>query len=608
MIAETAALGSPSRVQSLPQFDRLSCRNAQGALIRLSFEPASAPIVLEQHGDFRICAALLETSGQSAGSAGCLFSVRIYQGKTCIHARTWSTAEISLEEARQTARSWLRQRRLGDRVAFVLSPALLLLWFCCLAAAWFLFPLIAWSALLPLAVSSPLAWTFAPPRRLPQTSARLAGLAWDRNDFCRGWLITGDTGSGKTFAVNALLHSVFQHEPDWGGLCCDEKGVYHEILAAMVRHYGRQNDLLLLQTRPDQARDNWAPPARYNLLSDDTIPPSTYATVIVDTASALNTGKEDQGFFKTQAHSYIGRGIQLFRLLGLRPTMHHLLEMLQYQPVLKAMLQELEPKKNAGDPDASDCHDHFLNGFLRQPAEQLGGVISTIYNYLNYFTNPDIAEVFGTEENTFDFKALDRGAIICLSMPQKYQTERRYVTTILKLLFYTHALRRFDPRDNRQRSREQDNLLICWQDEAQRFVTDSDGNVDVLRQSNATTVMATQSKISFFPVLGGREKAEVTILNLRNRIIFKAADRVCAESSADFIGRHLFWKKSYTRAKGGISTTRSREEEYLVKPYQIMSLPKFTAIIKHCERPFVRRRIHPLDPQGRTPRWYSRWG
>ncbi len=603
MFFETVSLSSLPQTRARPRTDRLCCRNAQGALIRLPLEPAANPIVLEQHGEFRICASTQGVGKRAAENPGCVFSVRIYQGQARVYARTWTTAEISLEEARQAARDWLQQRRLGDRFAFTFSPALLFLWLCCLAFAWYLFPLTGWPALLPGVVSLPLAWSLAPSRRPPQTTARLGGLTWDRNDFCRGWLITGDTGSGKTFAVNALLHSVFQHEPDWGGLCCDEKGVYHETLVPMARHYGRQNDLLLLQTRPDQARDDWTPPARYNLLSDDTIPPSTYATVIVDTAAALNTGKEDQGFFKTQAHSYIGHGIQLFRLLGLRPTMHHLLEMLEYQPVLKAMLQELEPKKTAGDPDASKCYEHFLNGFLRQPPEQLGGVISTIYNYLNYFTNPDIAEVFGTEENTFDFRALDRGAIICLSMPQKYQTERRYITTILKLLFYTHALRRFDPRGDNQQGREQDNLLICWQDEAQRFVTESDGNVDVLRQSNATTVMATQSKIAFFPALGGREKAEVTILNLRNRIIFKAADRACAESSADFIGRHLYWKKSYTRAKGGTSTTRSREEEYLVKPYQIMSLPKFTAIIKHCERRFVRRRIHPMDPDGRTPRW-----
>src|SRR5206468_9904813 len=98
-------------------------------------------------------------------------------------------------------------------------------------------------------------------------------------------------------------------------------------------------------------------------------------------------------------------------LLNLVPTMHHLLEVLQSQPVLKSLLLQLEPLKNRGDPDARQCYDHFLNGYLRQPPEQLGGVISTIYNYLNYFTNPDITEVFGPEENTFDFSA-DRKSVV----------------------------------------------------------------------------------------------------------------------------------------------------------------------------------------------------
>jgi type IV secretory pathway TraG/TraD family ATPase VirD4 len=271
------------------------------------------------------------------------------------------------------------------------------------------------------------------------------------------------------------------------------------------------------------------------------------------------------------------------------------------------MLQQLEPLKNDGNPDARECYDHFLSGFLHQPAEQLGGVISTIYNYLNYFTNPEISEVFGAEENSFDFAALDEGAIICISLPQKYQTERRYITTILKLLFYTHALRRFDPRPAGNRQLKDDNLLICWQDEAQRFITESDGNVDVIRQAQATTVLATQSKLSFLPALGSKEKAEVTILNLRNRIIFKAADRSCAESSADFIGKRMIWKRSYTRGRGNHSTTRTREEEYQVKPFELMSLPKFTAIVKHCEKGYRRTRIHPIDADGKTPFWYPFW-
>jgi Type IV secretion-system coupling protein DNA-binding domain len=591
--------------------DPLSYRRPDGTVLRLpNYSPGTPFIEIEQWAGCQIRAKPLfplvrQADGPTRPCSRFLLQIRS-NGVLC-DVRRYLASEISLSAAVVRARRWIDAERQKERLDFLFSPLALFLLGLLLISTWFLQPVIGWTSLAPILISLPFAFRFAPGRRRPQISASLAGLAWSRNDFCRGWLVTGDTGAGKTFAINVLLHSVFRNEPDWGGLCCDEKGIYHETLVRMAHRYGREHDLLLLQTRPDHAPEDWTAPARFNLLSDETIPWSTYATVIVDTASSLASGTEDKGFFKTQAHANIGRGIQFFRLLGLVPTMHHLLEMLQYQPVLRAMLQQLEPLKNEGNPDARECYDHFLNGFLHQPAEQLGGVISTIYNYLNYFTNPEISEVFGAEENSFDFAALDEGAIICISLPQKYQTERRYITTILKLLFYTHALRRFDPRPSGNRQLQDDNLLICWQDEAQRFITESDGNVDVIRQAQATTVLAAQSKLSFLPPLGSKEKAEVTILNLRNRIIFKAADRACAESSADFIGKRMIWKRSYTRGRGNHSTTRTREEEYEVKPFELMSLPKFTAIVKHCEKGYRKTRIHPIDADGKRPSWYPFW-
>jgi hypothetical protein len=590
----------------------MSMAGPDGSVIQLPAYSSGGPsITLTRNGHFEIRAQslfpnLLPTSSGPALSPR--FSIKVVTGGKTVYERRYVAGATSLTQALTTALKWTRGCRRRERFTYTCCWPLLFLWAFSIVVGWFLEPVLGWLGFLPLLAGVPFSFYFAPSgAKSRRTTASLGGFVWDRNDFCRGWLITGDTGAGKTFAINVLLHSVFQHELDWGGLCCDEKGIYHETLTRMAKKYGRENDLLLLQTRPDRPEEEWTPPARFNLLSNLTIPWSTYATVIVETASALSSGAEDKGFFKTQAHANIGRGIQLFRLLNLVPSMHHLLEVLQSQPLLKSLLQHLQPLKSQGNADARECHDHFLNAYLRQPPEQLGGVISTIYNYLNYFTNPDIVEVFGPEENTFDFSALDDGAIICLSMPQKYQTERRYITTILKLLFYTHVLRRFDPRSPAQRPAREDNLLVCWQDEAQRFISDSDANVDVIRQANATTVMAAQSKLSFFPALGTREKAEVTMLNLRNRIIFKASDKACAEGSADFIGKRLHWKKSYTRGKGGRSITRSREEEYLIKPFQLMSLPKFTAIIKHCEKGFRKTVIHPVDPEGKTPAWYPFW-
>ena len=614
MFETAAAADSAQAIPDLPEPtpDFVSAPRPNGARVRLPNYSHPAQVVkLGQMGQLEISAQPLFPALECLPEKRRFqprFAIRVTHGGRTLYERRYLAFDTSLEEGVATARQWIESQRRKERFRYICSWPLLAIWLVSAGFAWLFQPIVGWVSFIPLFIGVPVSFSLPPPRtKLGQTTASIGGFNWDRNDFCRGWLITGDTGAGKTFAINVLLHSVFKNEQDWGGLCCDEKGIYHETLVRMAQKYGREHDLLLLQTRPDHADTDWVPPARFNLISDPTIPWSTYASVIVDTASALAGGSEDKGFFKTQAHANIGRGIQLLRLLNIVPTMHQLLEILQHLPFLKSVLQHLESVKNQGNPDARECYDHFLNAYLRQPPEQLGGVISTIYNYLNYFTNPDIVEVFGPEKNSFEFSALDDGAIICLSMPQKYQTERRYITTLLKLLFYTHALRRFDPRSTGKRSVDEDNLLICWQDEAQRFITESDANVDVIRQANATTVMAAQSKLSFIPAAGGKDRAEVTLLNLRNRIVFKAADRGCAESSADFIGKRMHWKKSYTRGKGGRSTTRSREEEYLVKPFELMSLPKFTAIVKHCEKGFRKAIIHPVDPEGNIPPWYPHW-
>lgn len=80
---------------------------------------------------------------------------------------------------------------------------------------------------------------------------------------------------------------------------------------------------------------------------------------------------------------------------------------------------------------------------------------------------PEIAEVFCTGESAFDFAAIDSGKIILTTMPQMFQTKRRDVNTFLKLLYYNHALRRFDQTKS---TRTKNNLLILWADEAQRFM------------------------------------------------------------------------------------------------------------------------------------------
>lgn len=468
-----------------------------------------------------------------------------------------------------------------------------------------------------------------------------------------------------TRAMAKIEETKFVEYP-WGGICVDEKGLYWQTLVEMAAHYGREHHLCLLQTRPDWAPSTWKPVARLNLLSDHRIPANTYSNAIVETANTIGGGDGDKGFFKTQAESNIGWAIEFFRQVGyaqkesgwcektgkkpLEPDLKSLLKFLsQPKEKLNETLSEygIFIKRAASDnsshqrpvaggrrikeeneddkkpdvfdgveyrqnkwcfsadkhPKLAEAIDHFRNRYWSQPKDQLGGVQGTIYNYLVYFQHEEIADVF-CNGNTFDFDDIEKGRIVCVAMPQKFQIERRYVCTMLKLLYYQLVLRRFDKSPEEFKHK---NLLVAWQDEAQRFVTKHDGNVDVIREAGATTFMATQSKSSLLPPLGGKEKAEPIILNLRNRMIFKAADDICAQGSAEFLGKHEYKKKSYTQNKpmqGFKSINESKEEAFLVKPFQFREMKDFTAFVCHAEGQYIKYTIAPKTTDNKFPFWW----
>lgn len=437
----------------------------------------------------------------------------------------------------------------------------------------------------------------------------LKGLRWTRQDFCRGWLITGDTGSGKTRSgITQLLYQVFGHAPLWGGLCIDDKGVYWETLKEMAAHFQRQNNLILLQIRPDGAPADWKPLHTYNLLSDRKIPFTTYAKFIVDTATSLGQ-QGDKAFFKNQAQTHIALGLEALYLGGWEVTLQNLHEVLLTDEDLDAVLCHLAGNPITRPPRHDEIISHFLNRYRNQPPEQFGGVKETIANYLHYFLTPEMAEVFCPSQNTFEFNEIDSGKIICVAMPQRFQAERRYINTFLKMLFYTHVLRRFDKQ---QQERAKDNLLILWADEAQRFVTASEdgmsdyNNIDVLREANATLVAAAQSSTSFIPPLG-EDKARVLTLNLRNRMVFKAADEAGALESADFLGQHQVTKRSWGYSNGLYNRNYHIQDEHKMKPYALRQLRKHQCVLVHCEKGFRKVVMPPIEPDGRISDWFAWW-
>jgi len=432
---------------------------------------------------------------------------------------------------------------------------------------------------------------------------KLGGFSWKLEDFCRGWLITGQIGTGKTSAaINTMLGQLSRNCPSWGGVCVDDKGLYWETLTPMLRHLGREKDLILLQVRPSDAPPDWQPTHTFNFLANPYLPPSAKAKIVCDVAASLGQ-RSEQSFFRVQAQVQIEFAFRALAVARLPVTLDCTYNFLTTS--LLADVMAMVAKVNTFE--AEELVDHYHGNFLAQPAEQLGGVKTTVANYLKYFTEPAIAEVFCPAKATLNFDEVDQGKIICVSIPQRYPVERRYINTLLKLTFYAHALRRFDQP---AAARANDNLLIFWADEAQKIVTANDDGmsdynvVDVIREARATIVAATQSYQSLMPPMGDERKAKVFIANLANRVTFCAADEESAKIAADTLGKHKARKRTTGYSGGKRTASWTEEDKYWFEPYELRRLRKFEAVVQHSAGGFRKVILPPRGPTGEIPAWY----
>jgi hypothetical protein len=448
-----------------------------------------------------------------------------------------------------------------------------------------------------LILASHLAYRSFKKRKLPSNVVlSLGGVTWNEEDFCRGWEIDGRTGSGKTAsAVVPIIHQLKQNRPDVGILALDTKGDLSEPLARIADDLDCRDSLVQLEVRPEDASPEWKPAVTMNFLADTSIPYSTYAKIIVDVATASGQ-KGGQAFFKVAAQTAIQNTFSALAAVSRPVTIPVCAEVIaslgKYEELGKALLALSE-----GRPDLLSLV-HYFHEFIKQPPEQLGGIRSTVFNYLQPFTARDIAEVFCPEKPTFSLSDIDQGKLICVKIPQKYQVEKKYVGLLLKVLFYLHSLRRYDLTQE-QRSRK--NLIVMVLDEAQETVLVSEDGIsdynviDKIRGARATTINSTQSPTSYIPPMGSREKAEVFLLNLGNKIYFTAADKQASEMIADAIGKHTVKKRTYGRSAGKSTTSWREEDEHWIKPHVLRDLPKHTAVIKHCEQNFRKTVLKPTS-------------
>jgi hypothetical protein len=423
-------------------------------------------------------------------------------------------------------------------------------------------------------------------------------MTWNLEDFCRNWLITGRTGSGKTAAgIANIMAQLFEHVPGWGGLCIDQKGLFYRMLIKMASHFDREKDVVLLQVRPDNAPADWRPPYVFNWLENPLIPGSSYAQLLTDVAQARGAvgsgGSSDH--FSQQAKLHIGTAIDALRLLGDIPTLPEVFEFLTSPPRMNLHMGRLRVMNTAS---AAVFFNHFTEKFLALAEEERSGVKSTILNILFFYQHPDIAAVFGQPRSTVDFSLTDKGKIFCCSIPQRFDAERGFLNTLMKIAWYAHIKSRFNLSEE---GLAQSNLNVLWADEGQRVVTKSElgmadhNQVDQVREAKGCAIFSTQTERSFVPPLG-KDIKNTLVDNLGNEIAFCQTNQEDAEILSKRIGERTLEKasRSVSRQSNGFSTSRSyqEKEEPFLKPHVLRNLKKrrhgSECIIRHCEKGYQR--------------------
>jgi hypothetical protein len=419
-----------------------------------------------------------------------------------------------------------------------------------------------------------------------------ARFRWTRDKANRHFFFSGDTGSGKTSGMNALLAALIRRNPTLGGVVMANKGDEWFHLEWLARKCGREKDIIRL--RPRLVGEPEKSPHRLNVTGDVRLPFTTRARILVDTAAALNP-KDEKSFFKIKGAAHIGRAFELLADVGRPVTATKAYDLLTSETELKAALAEMA----ALEPTVRRLRlaEIFEKTYLGHEAkEQRAGEIGTSQNYLEYLGTPEIAEIFSSKEpDTCSMADVDRGKIFCIDVPQDYTTERQYVFTVIKLLLYRHALRRYAlPRWQKYAL----NQLIFVGDEFQNAITAShDGTsdfnvIDRLRDCLLMLIVSAQAFESLIPPQT-KEQAEVLLLNLKNLVMYRAASEADALRCANALGRHWVERATRTVHLDHTAHTYQRVEEYRIKPHEFRSLPDHTAVVRHCTNGFKKVCLRP---------------
>ena len=304
--------------------------------------------------------------------------------------------------------------------------------------------------------------------------------------------------------------------------------------------------------------------------------------MIVDTATAAGQ-RGGQAFFKETARDAITHAMQALAAAELPVTLANVHDAICISSETALLLARLGESSST----AAEMEQQYFKDFSDQPPEQKSGTIYTVANFLRPYIPQDIREVVCSVTPNFTLGELDAGRLVCLSIPQTYQVERRYLNLLFKQLFFLHAFRRFDLEPAELRKK---NVITLVLDEGQKTtLVSEDGfsdhaTVDELREAGVCLISATQTPLSLYAAFETERKADVFMANLRTQIHFRAADEKGAKILSEKMGGREIRKYSGGVSGGRVSSNWQPADEPWLKPTKFLALPDGKAVIKHPRR------------------------
>jgi type IV secretory pathway TraG/TraD family ATPase VirD4 len=290
-----------------------------------------------------------------------------------------------------------------------------------------------------------------------------------------------------------------------------------------------------------------------------------------------------QSFFKETARDVIAHAMRALELADLAVTLANVHDVICISTDTALLLSRLAENSSA----AAEIERQYFKDFAAQPPEQKSGTVYTVANYLRPYTPKDIREVFCSVSPNFTLSEVDQGRLICLSVPQTYQVERRYLNLLCKQLFFLHAFRRFDLEPAEMRRR---NMIVIVLDEGQKTTLVSEdgfsdhGTVDELREAGVCLISATQTPLSLYASFDVPNKADVFMANLRTQVHFRAADEKGAKILSEKLGGREVRKYSGGVSGGRTSRNWQSLDEAWFKKEELLALSEGKALIKHPRR------------------------